>query len=58
MHKIWWGALIARFVQHPDCGPNSIYTCIKLCEKQLWSFIAWLFSGNLEYCTHNAKLTL
>jgi len=45
-----WEALIAQFVPHPGCGPNSIYTRIKLCEKQFWSFIAWPFSWSLEYC--------
>jgi len=34
MHKISWEALIARFVPHSGCGPNSIYTRIKVCEKQ------------------------
>jgi len=58
MHKISWEALIARFVAHPGCGPNSLYTRINLCEKQFWSFIAWLFSWSLEYCTHSAKLAL
>jgi len=58
MHKISWAAFIARFVPHPGCGPNSIYTRIKLGEKQIWSFIAWPFSGSLEYCTHSAKLAL
>jgi len=38
MHKISWGDLIARFVTHPGCGPNSICTRIKLCEKHFWSF--------------------
>jgi len=33
MHNISWEALIARFVLHPGCGPNSIYTRIKLCEN-------------------------
>jgi len=42
----------------PVCGPNSIYTCIKLCEKQFLSFIAWPISWSLEYCTHSAKLPL
>jgi len=31
MHKISWEALIARFVPHPCCGTNSIYTRIELC---------------------------
>jgi len=58
MHKISWEALIARFVPHPGCGTNSIYTRIELCEKQFWSFLAWPFSWSLEHCTHNAKLAL
>jgi len=33
--KIWWEALIARFVPHPGCGPNSIYTRI----KTLWQTV-------------------
>jgi len=37
---------------------NSIFTRIKLCDKQFWSFIAWPFSWSLEYCTHSAKLAL
>ena len=48
--KISWQALIARFVPHTGCGPNSIYKRIKLCEKQFWSFIAWPFSG-VAYCS-------
>jgi len=51
MHKIPREALIAWFVPHPGCGPNSIYTRIKLCDKQIWSFIAWPFSSAL--CTQH-----
>jgi len=58
MQKISWEAFIARFVPHLGCGPNSIYTRIKLCEKQFWSSIACPFSWILEYCTHSAKLAL
>jgi len=53
-----WEALIARFVPHPGCGPNSIYACIKLCEKHFLSFNAWPFFWSLEYCLHSAKLAL
>jgi len=56
MHEISREALIARFVPHPGCGPNSIFTRIKLCEKQFWSFIAWPFSCSLEYCTHSENV--
>jgi len=31
----------------PGCGPISIYTRLKLCHKQIWSFIAWPFSSVL-----------
>jgi len=58
MHKISCEALVTRFVRHPGCRPNSIYTHIKLCEKQFWSFIACPFSWSLEYCTHSTKLAL
>jgi len=51
MHKNFVEALIVGFVPHPGCGPNSIYTRIKLCDKQFWSFIAWLFSWVLH--THH-----
>jgi len=47
MHKIPLEALIARFVHHSGCGPNSIYKRIKLCDKQIWSFSAWPFSSVL-----------
>jgi len=55
MNNISWEDLIAQFVPHPGHGPNSIYTRINLCGKQIWSFIAWL---SLQYCTHSAKLAL
>jgi len=45
--KIPWEALIARFVPHPGWGPISLYTHIKLCDKQILSFIAWPFSSVL-----------
>jgi len=32
---------------HAGCRSDSIYTRIKLCEKQFWSFIAWPFSWGL-----------
>jgi len=38
--KISWEALIARFVPHSGRGLNSIYTRIKLCDKQFLTFIA------------------
>jgi len=34
MHKILWEALIARFVPHPGCGTNSIYTRLELCKNR------------------------
>jgi len=58
MHKNFGGGLDLRFVPQSDCESNSIYTLIKLCEKQFWSFIAWRLSWSLEYCTHSAKLAL
>jgi len=42
------GSLIAQFVPHPGFGLDSIYTRIKLCDEQIWSFIAWPFSSVLH----------
>ena len=50
-----WEALIARFVPHPGCGPNSIYTRINSVKN---SFDLLLLDHSLKYRTHSVKFAL
>jgi len=47
MHKNFVGGFDFLVWPHPGYRPNSIYSRIKLCDEQIWSFIAWPFSSIL-----------